>query len=115
MNSIEGQDGKEIELFVEDNQIKWRYVGTSDSFVITSLNSLKGMNGTNGTNAKEVEFSTSPTHIIWRYVGSQTWNELAALSSLKGPTGENGKSAYEIATDLGYSGSIEDWICSLNG
>ena len=34
------------------------------------------------------------------------------LESLKGL---NGKSAYELAVEKGYSGTIEEWLESLNG
>lgn len=69
------------------------------------------------------------TCFLWQYK-NEGWEVVANLKGPKGDQGEKGedgqdgldglngrpgKSAYEIAVDLGYSGTIDEWIDSLKG
>ena len=69
------------------------------------------------------------TCFLWQYK-NEGWEVVSSLKGPKGDQGEKGedgqdgldglngrpgKSAYEIAVDLGYSGTIDEWIDSLKG
>ena len=114
LDELEGTDGKSAYELAKD----YGYKGTIEEW----LESLKGTNGTNGTNGvdgKQIELSTNTTHIVWKYTEDSEWNNLVSLELLKGATtsitGAAGKSAYEIAVDLGYEGTVNEWIESLKG
>lgn len=114
LKDLQGTDGKSAYELAKD----YGYKGTIEEW----LESLKGTNGTNGTNGvdgKQIELSTNTTHIVWKYTEDSEWNNLVSLELLKGATtsitGAAGKSAYEIAVDLGYKGTVNEWIESLKG
>ena len=111
LEMLKGDNGKNIELSVQDNFIVWRLEG-SNAWI--NLISISGLQGTSG---REIELSTTTTHVVWRYVGDANWNNLLDLSVLiqnsEGIT--TGKSAYELAVELGFKGSIQEWLDSLRG
>ena len=81
------------------------YTGTYEEW----LNSISG---------REIELQVSLTHIEWRYVGENSWRQLTSLDRIKGDKGtqgNNGLSAYEIAVELGYRGTVNEWLATLKG
>ena len=99
--------GDSVELRVESGNIEWKY---KQDTAWTTLISLQELAGKDGTDGKKVELSTNSTHILWRYEGETEWNNLLEI-----PVVSNGKSAYEIAQEVGFEGTKEEWIASLNG
>ena len=73
LKSIKGNDGREIELFVMDNIVAWRYVGDTVAvplFSIDSINGVDGVNGTNGTDGqdgREVAIRFFNNNLQWHY------------------------------------------------
>ena len=139
-----GKDGRNVELSTTPTHIIWKYENSSDWNELIALNELEGtdgksayelakdygykgtieewldsLKGKDGTSGKEIELSTNTTHIVWKYTTDENWNNLVSLELLKGSTtsitGAAGKSAYEIAVDLGYKGTVNEWIESLKG
>ena len=101
---LESLKGASIELRVNNGAIEWK---NTDETNWTNLISLSELTGSDG---REVEFSTTPTHIVWRYKGDTEWTNLLEI-----PQANDGKSAYEIAQELGFEGTKEEWINSLQG
>lgn len=118
LNSIKGDS---IELKVESGNIKWKYTKESNWINLISLTELAGAPGKDGISGKEIELSTNATHILWRYVGDSEWKNLLSLEILgcdctnNDNTTSSGQSAYDIAVELGFVGTVEDWILSLKG
>lgn len=127
-----GADGREIELQKTQTHIQWRYVGTEEWFDLVSLDEIsfkhsdftpeqlqalkgakgdKGDPGTNGTNGKD-GLSIKSTqindsgHLILTFSDEST-------KDVGKVTGENGESAYQIAVRLGFHGTEQEWIESL--
>ena len=111
LEMLKGQDGKNVELSVNGEFIVWRNEDTNTWNNLISLNSLKGQDG------RDIELSTTTTHVVWRYVGEEKWNNLLELSTIiqNDSNTSTGKSAYELAVELGFKGTIEDWLESLKG
>lgn len=113
-----GENGDEIQLTVDNGEIKWKYENSQSWNILISLTALTGQQG---ESAHEVEFDTSDTHIQWRYVAKSgedqsqfQWRDLVELSVLSG-LGQNGKSAYELACEKGFKGTELEWLESLKG
>lgn len=127
-----GADGREIELQKTQTHIQWRYAGTEEWFDLVSLDEIsfkhsdftpeqlqalkgvkgdKGDPGTNGTNGKD-GLSIKSTqindsgHLILTFSDEST-------KDVGKVTGENGESAYQIAIRLGFRGTEQEWIESL--
>ena len=96
LKSIKGNDGREIELFVMDNIVAWRYVGDTVAvplFSIDSINGVDGVNGTNGTDGqdgREVAIRFFNNNLQWHYTDENEWRDLFNTSSLKGEAGNDG-------------------------
>lgn len=111
LEMLKGSDGKNVELSVQNGFIVWKNEGSNSWTNLLSIESLKGTSG------REIELSTTTTHVVWRYVGDINWNNLIGLEIInQNPTSSsNGKSAYELAVELGFEGSIDEWLDSLKG
>jgi microcystin-dependent protein len=103
--SIDGVDGREVEIRNSGTYIQWRYVGDVAWTDIVSIASITGANGTNGsngsngsngTNGREVEIRNSGTYIQWRYVGDVAWTDLISVASITGATGATGPAGPKI-------------------
>ena len=93
IDGINGQDGREVTFKVENDYIKWQYVGDTTWTNLIELSSLigpKGDKGTDGIDGREVIFKVENGYIKWQYVGDTTWTNLIELSSLIGPKGDKG-------------------------
>lgn len=101
--------GDKIELKVESGNIVWKYTQETSWSKLVALNELVDPTGKSG---KAVELSVNSTHILWKYAGDTEWNNLIALEAITSPAGQ---SAYDIAIELGFVGTVEDWITSLKG
>ena len=103
LRSIKGSDGRDIELFVMDNTVVWRYVGDSVAiplFSIESINGTNGINGINGTDGqdgREVAIRFFNNTLQWHYTDENEWNTLFDTNSLKGEPGDNGIGIRSIA------------------
>ena len=93
IDGINGQDGREVTFKVENDYIKWQYVGDTTWTNLIELSSLigpKGDKGNDGIDGHEVTFKVENDYIKWQYVGDTTWTNLIELSSLIGPKGDKG-------------------------
>ncbi len=93
IDGINGQDGREVTFKVENDYIKWQYVGDTTWTNLIELSSLigpKGDKGNDGQDGREVTFKVENGYIKWQYVGDTTWTNLIELSSLIGPKGDKG-------------------------
>jgi len=88
-----GEDGKNIELIVSGDYIKWRNEGDSNWNNLVSIDSLIGPNGSDG---KEVDFQVIDGVIQWKYTTDTTWTNLVELSTLVGPIGNDGVDGKEV-------------------
>lgn len=79
-----GENGKKIELDINNTHVQWRYEGDSTWNQLISLSSLSGEDG------KSVELRSTDLDIEWRYVGDNEWKQLASLQALKGQDGKDG-------------------------
>lgn len=88
-NGADGADGANgksaYEIAVENG-----YSGTQAAW----LASLKGADGADGANGADGQNGTNGTN---------------------GQDGSDGKSAYQLAVDAGFSGTLTEWLTSLNG
>jgi len=82
---IPGINGKNVELIVIDNYIKWRNVGDANWYELISIDLLIGEKG------EDIELQVSNGYIQWKLQEDLTWNDLLSLSSLIGPSGIDGK------------------------
>lgn len=57
------------------------------------------------------EFRINGETIEWREDSNSNWKVVSSISK----DDLNGKSAYELAKDLGYEGTLEEWLTSLKG
>lgn len=100
-----------IELIVESNSIKWKYKNEGNWINLVSLLDLIE------SKDEKIVFSSNSTHILYRYASDITWNNLLALEDLGFNYSTNitnaGQTAYDIAVELGFVGTVEDWILSL--
>ena len=99
---LESIKGDFIQLQVSNGNIEWKYSKDTTWKTLMSVSDL--------VQSKNVEFSSTSTHLVWKYSDEKEWKNLFDLSIFK-----DGKSAYEIAKDLGYEGTVEEWLFSLNG
>lgn len=105
LNGTNGSNGKSAyELAVENG-----YTGTEQEW----LESLKGIDGKDspiiGIDIYEgVYYWTITTN------GNKTWLLDNDGNKLK-VSGVDGKTAYELAVEKGYTGTLEEWLLSLNG
>ena len=96
LRSIKGNDGREIELFVMDNIVAWRYVGDTVAVPLFSIDSINGIDGVNGTNGvdgrdgREVAIRFFNNSLQWHYTDENEWRDLFNTSSLKGEAGNDG-------------------------
>ena len=141
-NGIDGINGKEIELQVNDTYIQWRYATETNWVNLVELASLKGPKGDKGEDGTSVTIKNTlastddlPTEgnkngdaylingYLWVYTGTSInddsnikgFTNVGNIQGPKGETGSNGKSAYEIAKEKGFDGTEEDWLNSLKG
>lgn len=103
-NGINGTNGKDATdgtngLSAYELDVQRGYVGTLDEW----LNSLHGTNGINGT---------TTIVIISKKVVNGT-NGINGINGTNGINGKDGKSAYQIAVELGFKGTVEEYIMSL--
>lgn len=101
LDTIKGQDGKEVTFTVEDGWIKWKYQGDTTWNNLVNLSTLKGDSGADG---KEVTFTVEDGWIKWKYQDDTTWNNLVNLSTLKGDSGVDGS---EVTFRV--EGSVLQW------
>jgi hypothetical protein len=132
--AVTENNGKEVELQVDEDMLQWRYVGDAEWGDLYDLSTLKGddgddgddglsayqvwigegntgseedfLNSLKGTDGKNIELQTSSTHIQWREDGG-VWNNLVTLSSLKGIDGVDGKNI-ELQTNTTHIQWRED-------
>ena len=104
---LESIKGDFIQMRVSNADLEWKYSKDTNWTKLISLTDL-----VTSIEPKEIELSTSATHIVWKYEGENGWHNLVELSSL---VGNEGKSAYDIAKEVGFNGTVEEWINSLKG
>lgn len=69
--------------------------------------------GTIGADGREVELRSTETALEWKYTTETNWNTLIDLEDIN--QGPRGFSAYEVAVAEGFSGTISEWLDSLQG
>ena len=82
LNSIKGENGKNLVLQTQNNNIQWKHEGQEDNEWqnLISLNNLMGPSG------KNISLRKGETHIEWQVEDSgDNWNQLIDLNSLKVP------------------------------
>jgi|GEM_PF-6430284 len=62
LESIAGEDGREVTLRVEDGMLQWSYLGESPWFELFNLNLLKGPSGDDGASAYELYTLYNPNY-----------------------------------------------------
>lgn len=97
--SLNGTDGREIELQTSATHVQWRYQGTvgwTDLIALTAITGAPGQDGADSTvpgpdgdDGREVELQSSGGYIQWRYVGDTSWTNLVALAVITGPAGSD--------------------------
>lgn len=115
-----GADGKSAyELAVEEG-----FIGTLDEW----LDSLQGADGIDGKSAYQIWLDEGNTGTVEDFLESLvgkdgdkgdafTYDDFtdSQLEALKGEDGVDGKSAYELWLDQGNTGTIQDFLTSLEG
>ena len=122
-NGLDGADGVPIELrnSTEYSYIQWKYTNEDVWRDLVPLGFITGPQGLTGETGDSVELRINETHIQWKLTQSAEWTDLIALSALQGSDGADGQdgiageSAYEIAVRLGFEGTEQDWLVSLQG
>lgn len=80
-NGIDGTNGKEVELKVSDEAIKWKYSGDTTWVNLVLLSDIKGADG------QSVSLRTNSNYIQWKKDNETEWTNLISLSELKGADG----------------------------
>jgi uncharacterized repeat protein (TIGR02543 family) len=126
---VDGIDGREIQIRVQDDLLQWQYEGDTTWYDLLDLETLQGADGqdgtagvagTNGTDGadgedgtdgSEVTFRVTETAIEWQYVGATTWTSLIPLSLLQGPAGQDGEDGEDGEDGLTpYIGTNGNWF-----
>lgn len=122
-NAADGQngadsqdDGREIELRVDNGFIQWHRVGDPTWQDIISLSALQGpagaegqpgKDGKEGSDSREIEFQLGSEYIQWRYINEVEWKNLLPLTAISGPAASDGKAGkdgreIELQIDEGF-------------
>lgn len=96
----------QLELRMNDGRIEWRLNASDDWKIVIDSDDFKGKDG------REIELDVNADSILWHYKGDSDWTTLMPIDRL---VGQSGKSAYDIAVSLGFVGTAEEWLSSLNG
>ena len=88
------------------------------------LESLKGQDGEDGQDGRSFDYESLTPEQKEEIKGEKgdkgdplTWSDLTQtqIDELRGNDGNDGKSAYELALEMGFSGSLEEFLESLKG
>ena len=88
------------------------------------LESLKGQDGEDGQDGRSFDYESLTPEQKEEIKGEKgdkgdplTWSDLTQthIDELRGDTGLTGKSAYELALEMGFVGSLEEFLESLKG
>ena len=119
-NGTNGTDGKSAYEIAVDNG----YTGTEAEWLASLIgaNGIDGTNGTNGTDGVGIDNINVDTD--GKLTVTLTNGNTVDLGVIKGEKGEDGingtngadgKSAYDIAKENGYTGTVTEWLTSING
>lgn len=75
---------KTLELYANETNLSWRYVGDTWWRELLPLSAITGPNG------KDVELTSDESGVLWRYAGEPEWTLLLASTNLIGATGAPG-------------------------
>ena len=101
---LESIKGDSVELRVDSGKFEWKYKNSTEWITLITIQELVG------NKPREVELSATSDYLVWRYVGDTEWKNLIQI-----PLISRGKSAYEVAVEVGFTGTKEEWVASLNG
>ncbi len=96
LDSIRGEDGKNVVFQVAENHIQWQHEGDTSWNNLFNLMDIVGQKGESGADGKNIYFRVSEEQIQWQHEGDTSWNNLLAISDLIGPKGEQGTSGKNI-------------------
>ena len=79
------------------------------------LASLKGADGAAGANGQDGQNGVNGTNGADGADGANGADGQNGTNGTNGQDGSDGKSAYQLAVDAGFSGTLTEWLTSLNG
>lgn len=103
LESIQGEDGKEVELRATDSYIQWRYKGSDFWIDLIQLSSLEGQDGTDGEEGLGLSyiFINDKNELVITYMDDSTTN-LGVIVGEDGKDGSDGIDAVNIV-DIGLN------------
>lgn len=120
--SLKGADGRGIVAVARTTGDG--LAGTVDTYTITYTDGTtstftvrNGANGEDGADGADGGYYT-PTLTV---DGTLSWNGSKSgmppvqSANIKGAPGANGKSAYQLAVEAGFTGTLQEWLASLQG
>ena len=75
LESIAGEDGREVTFRVEQGYIQWQYVGDDGWTDLLDLGSIAGTDG------RSVRLDVVDGHVAWQYEGDDTWTNLFEIQT----------------------------------